>query len=90
MDSLQTPNESQILSRIIAPDNGHLSCEVAEALLGLSFPDVDLDRMNELADKNRAGTISDAELDEMERYSRVGNLLNLLHSKARRSLRNGQ
>lgn len=89
MDSLQTPNESEILSRVIAPQNGNLTGQVAEALLGLQFPKDDTSRMNELAEKNRRGEITESELDEMERYSRVGNLINLLQSKARRSLKNG-
>ena len=89
MDGLQTPNESEILSRVITPQNGNLSGQVAEAFLGLEFPKDDMRRMNELAEKNRHGEISQPERDEMERYSRVGNLINLLQSKARRSLKDG-
>ena len=89
MDSLQLPNESEILSRVIAPQNGNLSEHTAEAFLGLEFPADDIERMNDLAEKNRRGEISELERDEMERYSRVGNLINLLQSKARRSLKDG-
>lgn len=89
MDGLETPNESEILSRVIAPQNGNLSGEVAEAFLGLAFPKDDIRRMDELAEKNRHGEIRQSERDEMERYSRVGNLINLLQSKARHSLKDG-
>ena len=89
MDSLQTSNESEILSRVIAPENGNLPDHVATALLGLAFPKVDVLRMNQLAEKNRRGETTESERDEMERYSRVGNLINLLQSKARRSLKHG-
>ncbi len=89
MDSLQTSNESEILSRVITPENGNLPEQVAKTLLGLAFPKVDVLRMNQLAEKNRRGEITESERDEMERYSRVGNLINLLQSKARRSLKHG-
>ena len=89
MDSLQTSSESEILSRVIAPENGNLPDQVAKALLGLAFPRDDVLRMKQLAEKNQRGEISESEQDEMERYSRVGNLINLLQSKARRSLKHG-
>ena len=39
--------------------------------------------MNELAEKNREGTIEPSERVLLERYLRVGNFLNLIHAKAR-------
>ena len=42
--------------------------------------------MNELANKNRQGTLTDAERTEMEQYLGVGNFLNLMQAKARLSL----
>ena len=45
--------------------------------------------MMELADKNNRGTLSAAERQEMEKYARVGNFLDLLQAKARLSLKNG-
>ena len=89
MAELQIPHESDILARVIAPQNGNLPGEIAEAFLRLSFPDQDIDRMNELAEKNRKGEATEEERNELERYSRVGNFLNLLQSKARRSLKHG-
>jgi hypothetical protein len=81
--------ESAILTRVIAPATGDLSTSAAQAFLGLSFPPSDIERMNSLAEKNRRGEADERELEELEHYSRVGNLLNLLQSKARRSLSNG-
>jgi hypothetical protein len=81
--------ESAILTRVIVPSTGNLPATAAEVFLGLSFPQSDIERMNDLADKNRHGEASQAELEELEHYSRVGNLINLLQSKARRSLANG-
>jgi hypothetical protein len=81
--------ESAILTRVIAPTTGDLSASVAQAFLGLSFPASDIDHMNDLAEKNRRGEASQSEIEELEHYSRVGNLINMLQSKARRSLANG-
>jgi len=90
MDNTQTiSQESAILARVIAPSEGSLSPQAAESLVGLAFAKNDLERMNELAEKNQRGEATEEEISEMERYSRVGNLLNLLQSKARRSLNNG-
>lgn len=90
MDDLQSySQEAAILSRVIAPSEGNLSLPAAKALADLEFSKIDVQRMNELAEKNRLGQASEAELSEIEGYSRVGNLLNLLQSKARQSLNNG-
>jgi len=90
MDDMQTINqESAILARVIAPSDGTLSQPAAEALAELEFPAMDIERMDELAEKNRQGNATEADLGELEGYLRVGNLLNLLQSKARRSLTNG-
>jgi len=81
--------ESAILTRVIAPTTGNLSASAAKALLELTFPPSDIEHMNELAEKNRRGEANQQEIEELEHYSRVGNLINLLQSKARRSLANG-
>ena len=44
--------------------------------------------MNELARKNQDGLLNDAEREELEGYVKVGDVLSLLHLKARRSLQN--
>ena len=90
MDDTQTLYaESAILSRVIVPTTGNLPVPAAQAFLNFSFPQADIDRMNELAEKNRRGEAIEKEVAELEHYSRVGNLINLLQSKARRSLANG-
>ena len=52
----------------------------------LGFDPRDRDRMHELAVKAQEGTLTDQEQAELEEYRRVGRLLDLMHSKARRSL----
>jgi hypothetical protein len=82
-------DEAAILSRVVDSAGATLTPQAAESLASLRFDDRDEARMNELAEKNRRGEATPAELEELERYSRVGSLLNLLQSKARRALADG-
>lgn len=81
-----TISESDILSEVVAPGQAGLSPESARSLLELRFSAQAVRRMDELADKNSRGSITQAEKTEMERYMRVGNFLNLVQAKARLSL----
>ena len=82
-----TITEADILAHVIAPDQPDLPPESARAILELKFDQTAVERMNGLAEKNRADTLSEAERVEMEKYLRVGQFLNLLQAKARVSLR---
>lgn len=79
--------ESAILSRIIAPERPELSSEVARAILSLRFQHDDLDRMNQLAEGARQGSLTDEKQAEVDSYERIGHFLSLLKSKARLSLK---
>ena len=79
--------EADILTRVVAPDQPGLPSESARAILDLRFDQSALRRMELLADKNNQGTITDAEREEMEKYLRVGNFLDLMQAKARLSLK---
>ncbi|MEQ8963028.1 MAG: hypothetical protein RLP02_34815 [Coleofasciculus sp. C2-GNP5-27] len=80
--------EADILARIVHPEDGSLPQEVSRLILDLRFEAEDITLMNDLAEKNNHGLLSETERQEMEKYLRVGNFLNLLHAKARRSLQN--
>lgn len=82
-----SPTEFGILETVVAPENGSFGPEAAKSLLQLQFSNDQVQRMHELAEKNNAGALSDAERGEMESYARVGNFLSLVQSKARRSLK---
>jgi hypothetical protein len=82
----RTLTEADILDQIIEPGQPGLPPESARAILALRFGPNAVQRMNELAEKNRQGTLTDAERELMEKYLRVGNFLNLLQAKAHRSL----
>lgn len=66
---------------------GDLSPSQARALLKLRFSKKDVDRMRELSAKARAGKLTPQEETEMDDYERLGCLLDILHSHARRTLR---
>ena len=78
--------EVQILGQVIAPDQATLPKASARSILDLRFNQQAIDRMSELAEKNRQHLLSESERAELEKYQRVGNFLNLLQTKARMSL----
>ena len=79
--------DSFILSRILAGGSNGLSPEVARHFLSVTFSDADKALMHELAVKNREGTISAEELQDLDNYIKAGDLLAMLKSKARLALR---
>jgi hypothetical protein len=76
-----------IFSRVLDPDRADLSAEAARAILDLSFPPADRDRMRQLSAKAREGTLTPDEQAETDHYELVGHILSLMKSKARRSLK---
>ena len=83
---MTTTSEAAILSRVLEPDKPMLSHDAARSILALDFAPADRDRMNELSAKARAGTLTADEDEELENYIRVGDLLAIMQSKARRSI----
>ena len=81
-----TKSEAAIWSRIIMPEKNGLSPEAARSLLELGFSEWDKARMNELAQKNQEGDLTEEERQELAGYVKVGDVLSLLHLKARKSL----
>ena len=79
--------EIEILDRIIDPRNPNMTRAAAEAILRLGYSEADHLRMAELAEKSNEGALSEPEKREFESYVFVGDLLSLLQSKARLSLR---
>ena len=79
-------SEVSILNRILRPDAPTFSPEAARDILTLDFDQADKDRMRELSAKARAGTLTAEEDGHAGRYELIGHLLNIMQSKARRSL----
>jgi hypothetical protein len=86
MPTISTTTQGAIWSRVIMPEKNGLSPEAARSLLELRFDEAEVARMNELAQKNNDGLLSDEERLLLENYVKVGDVLSLLHLKARRSL----
>jgi hypothetical protein len=85
-----TLTEADILTEVVHPDRPDLPAEFARTILDLKFSPAAIGRMNELAEKNRLGTLTEAERGDLEKYLRVGNFLNLLQAKARLSLKDAE
>ena len=79
--------EAAILARVIRPEKDDLPDEQAKALLQLRFEQSDLDRLHDLLVKNQDDELTPAEKEELEGYLRVSAFLDLMHAKARYSLR---
>ncbi len=80
-------HEAAILTRLTGPDERALSAAAARGILLLAFSPADEERMHDLAAKARAGTLTTDEQAQVEAYSRIGSLLGILKSKARRALK---
>ena len=78
---------TDIFGRVIDPQNPTFSLEAAKSVLELQFPSRDIPRMNELAEKANRDSLDEAEFEELSNYRLVGALLDLMHSKARISLK---
>ena len=82
-----TYSEAALLERVVDPKASNLSVDAAQALLELKFTPDDLDRLNELSAKVSEGTLDSREQQELDGFLLIGHLIDLMHSKARLSLR---
>ena len=84
---LSTPNREAAIWAPLMNQQKDLSPEVAEYLLSIDFGDGCRERMEQLAERSEAGTLTDEERVEFDSYLHVGNFLAIMQSKARRVLR---
>lgn len=78
--------EAEILKEIITPGRADMNPEAARSILALRFSRSATTRIRRLLQANNRGAITAAERVELERYLRVGQLVDLLHAKARLAL----
>jgi hypothetical protein len=76
-----------ILSRVLEAHASSFTPEAARSILQLKFDQIDMDRMNILAEKNRWGMLTEAAQQELQSYLLVAHFLDLLHAKARLALK---
>jgi hypothetical protein len=86
MRTTKSISDSDILAEILAADGGELAPDVAATVLRWKFSKRSAQRITQLAQQNQRGTISAADRIVLERYLRVGSLLNVLQAKARLAL----
>ncbi len=82
-------NEVAIWELILRPMEP-MSRETARAILDLDFRPDEVERMHELAARNREGNLRSGEGEELDNYCRTGNTLSLLQSRARQVLKSGR
>jgi hypothetical protein len=87
MPKTPTVTEADILADVVAAEEGDLSPDAARSLLTLKFRKDATKHIRQLLQKNNRGTITAAERVTLEKYLRVGQFLDLLHAKARLSLK---
>lgn len=81
-------SEAALLARVLTNGQGCYPEGIARYLLKVAFSEADKARMSDLARRNQQGPpLSRTEHDELMSYVKVGDLLSLLQTQARRSLR---
>jgi hypothetical protein len=85
---LLSPNsEAAIWARLIQAQKDELSSDAAEFLLAIDFGERDRQRMEELADRSQAGSLTAEEQTEFDGYLHVANLVAVMQSKARLAIK---
>lgn len=79
-----TDTETGIFARIVDSSWTKMSREAADSILALRFAESDCDRMNQLAEKARRGSLTQSEDVELNRFIQVGNFLAVMKAKVRR------
>ena len=82
----ELPSEVRIFESILKNGAGRMEPALARYVLDLGFSVADHARIRDLTERNQAGDIAPAELEELLGYARVGCMLGVLHSQARKSL----
>ena len=80
-------SKSQILRRVIGPDPDDFEPGAARQILRIRLTRADISRVNKLSALARRGSLTPEQRAELEGYLQVGNVLTLLHSKARMALK---
>jgi len=78
--------ENSVIDRLLDPVGQCLTPEVARRIAGLKADDALQSRVDELADKANAGTLTENERSEYEQYVNFSQFVTLLQIKARNVL----
>lgn len=81
-------SEAAILDRVFRPNLGDWPRAAADAILNIGFDSSDREQMAQLMEIAKDGELSREQAEELEHYRHIGRLLELMKSRARRSLQN--
>jgi hypothetical protein len=81
-----TFNSTTQFRRVIEPESGSLSPDVARYVRGLDFKADDHARFEDLSAKAQEGTLTPQESEELEGFLHIDSLLAIMRLKADRSL----
>ena len=81
------PTETAIFADLWDRGPAKLTGPVARYILKLGFSEQEQARVLDLVRRNRDGSLTAAEIDEMDSYLKAGDMLALLQSKARQFLK---
>src|SRR5262245_53376502 len=76
-----------IMARVFKNGGSRMAPSVARQILKLKFEQADQDRIHELLDRNREGTLQPGEKEELMEYVQIVNFLAILQSHARIALK---
>jgi hypothetical protein len=79
--------DSAIFERVLTRGQPDWTAEMARWLARVQFGDDDRQRIGELLEKNREGTLAPEEKEALQNYERVEHFLAILRSRARLALR---
>lgn len=79
---------TEIFSRIVIPENGTLSPDLAQLILNLDFQGEDHARYETLSAKAEDGTLTPEEKAELDGFLHVDSLLTILRLRAERAVQN--
>ena len=79
-----------LFAKLFDPERVEITAEAAECLLKVDFDQDDRNRVHELVEKNSRGKLTPEEDREFENYIAAGDVLTILHLKARAALKNVQ
>ena len=87
-NSMPPCTDAAIIARMIHPDEADLTEDAAEAVLKIFRLDQsDQTRLHDLLVKNQNDALTPAEKEDLESYLRISLLIDLMHAKARFSLK---
>ncbi len=81
--SMSNESRTAVLDKLFDPVSQCLTRDVAQRLVEMRAPMDVQDRLDELAEKSSAGTLSAEERSEYETYVRAINFIGVLQAKAR-------